>query len=132
MDSILKGALNIGSRLFSLQAIFKAAPTSYNSQSSLLSNISRTCKRNNMSLLPFQSAKSQFSTSAISANYKLTEKFDYINAKHLQGPLPNRINRRNPLGAGVNMVKAVVIRPVIKKPRKWSQVWRTHFFKLHT
>lgn len=118
MDSILKGALNIGSRLFSLQAIFKAAPTSYNSQSSLLSNISRTCKRNNMSLLPFQSAKSQFSTSAISANYKLTEKFDYINAKHLQGPLPNRINRKNPLGAGVNMVKAVVIRPVIKKPRK--------------
>ena len=118
MDSILKGVLNFGSRLFSLQAISKASPISYISQRSRQLNISTACKRNNSCLLPIDSAKSLFSTSASLANNKLTEKFDYINAKHLQGPLPNRINRRNPLGAGVNMIKAVVIRPVIKKPRK--------------
>jgi len=59
-----------------------------------------------------------FSTSASLENFQITEKFDYMAAKHLQGPVIKNRPCKNPLGKAVNMLKAVVIRPVIKKPKK--------------
>lgn len=118
MASILKNALSLGNRLFSMQSISRATPLIPNIQKSLNLNLLSINNGTNISLLASPMEKLQFSTSASLLNTKITEKFDYINSKHLQGPLRNRINRKNPLGPGVNMCKAVVIRPVIKKPRK--------------
>lgn len=61
---------------------------------------------------------SQFSTTPFAANIEITHRFDYITAKHLQGPVVKKRTCKNPLGPGVHMLKAVVIRPLIKKPKK--------------
>ena len=59
---------------------------------------------------------SPFSTSLVKC--EITEQFDYITAKHLQGPVVKKRTCKNPLGWNTTMLKAVVIRPVIKKPKK--------------
>ena len=59
-----------------------------------------------------------FSTSASLQSFQITENFDYMAAKHLQGPVIKKRPCKNPLGKAVSMIKAVVIRPVIKKPKK--------------
>lgn len=98
MQSIIKSVINFGNRLSLTQSISRAMPMSYTLQTII--------------------SKSQFSNTPTLPNFQITEKFDYINAKHLQGAVVRRQNRKNPLGRGINMIKAVVIRPVIKKPKK--------------
>lgn len=61
---------------------------------------------------------SKFSTCSSLANTKITREFDYLTAKHLQGPVIIDRPIKNPLGHGIGMQKAVVIRTVIKKPKK--------------
>lgn len=62
---------------------------------------------------------SNFSTSTFNTDYwHQKPAFDYLTAKHLQGPVIKFRPNRNPLGFDVDRCKAVVIRPVIKKPKK--------------
>ena len=118
MESIIKGTVNFSTRLFSLPTVSKIKTFSSNIQKNIRSSwLTNNYEKPNF-LLSKDVAKSQFSTCAKLEHFKVTEEFDYITSKHLQGARKGRINYKNPLGYGVNMVKAVVIRPVIKKPKK--------------
>ena len=62
---------------------------------------------------------SNISTSASKADYwHPAPAYDRLTAKHLQGPVVKFRPNRNPLGFDVQASKGVVIRPVIKKPKK--------------
>jgi small subunit ribosomal protein S12 len=98
MQSIIKSVINFGNRLSLAQSITSAKTTSFTLQT----------------ILP----KCHFSNTIKLSNFQITEQFDYINCKHLQGPVVRKRPCKNPLGRGINMIKAVVIRPVIKKPKK--------------
>jgi len=118
MESIIKGTVNFGTRLFSLQTVSGVKTFSSNIQTNIRNSCLTNIYEKPNSLLSNDTAKSQFSTFAKLDYFKVTEQFDYITSKHLQGTTKGRINYKNPLGYGVNMLKAVVIRPVIKKPKK--------------
>ena len=117
MLSVIKSALFCGSRLAGRQSLNKINNSVINFphagildlQPNGLSIYDRLLKGTN---------NSQFSTSPFAANVEITHRFDYITAKHLQGPHVRKRTCKNPLGKGVQMIKAVVIRPLIKKPKK--------------
>ena len=69
-------------------------------------------------LIPPNGLSKHFSSSVRQTNYEISHKFDYIVSKHLAGPVIKKRPCKNPLGWGVGCCKAVVIRPVIKKPKK--------------
>ena len=60
----------------------------------------------------------KLSTSSALTNVKISQEFDWLTHKHLRGPIVKKRPCKNPLGWGINMIKAVVIRTVIKKPKK--------------
>ena len=88
MQSIIKSVINFGNRLSLAPSITSAKPTSLTLQT----------------ILP----KSHFSNTTKLSNFQITEQFDYINCKHLQGPVVRKRPCKNPLGRGMNMIKAVV------------------------
>ena len=114
MLPLIKSALFHGSRLFGRQIFLKNknSPIDLN-HIHILSPSFNGFNGNNYLM---KANNSPFSTSSV--NHEITAKFDYITAKHLQGPVIRKRTCKNPLGSGIGMIKAVVIRPVIKKPKK--------------
>jgi len=117
MLSLIKSALFYGSRLSGRQTFLKTNNSLIDLNQNHILSLTFNGFKGNKSLLKANET-SQFSTSSSVANVKITERFDYITAKHLQGPVIRKRVCKNPLGWNTTMLKAVVIRPVIKKPKK--------------
>lgn len=115
MLSLIKSALFCGSRLCESKIFHKPNNSLIDlNQIHVLSPSLNVLNGHNSLIKP--NDNSQFSTSSV--NHQITERFDYITAKHLQGPVIRKRTCKNPLGWNTTMLKAVVIRPVIKKPKK--------------
>ena len=120
MSSLIGKTLFCGFRLTGRTFLDRISniPTTFVKSPSDLPSLAGNTFRVQNSFVQSGFASPNFSTSASQANNEISRKFDYITAKHLQGPVIKNRPKKNPLGFGVQCCKAVVIRPVIKKPKK--------------
>ena len=112
MQSVIKSALFCGSRLAGKQSLNKINNSVIDFNHAGILDLQLSGLKIFDGLLKGKNT-SHFSTSPFAANVEITHRFDYITAKHLQGPVVRKRTCKNPLGKGCQMIKAVVILSLI-------------------